>query len=182
MRTEEPLAIGERIYIFGVLSSKSFSLDDGRLRQKFIIKSKYIRVRGHDRSVEAKDENHVEILAKITSDIRHTDKYSLFTLASTHRTKYVMVFMLHFKHFYVHLNICQFFPNRGEGQIPGLIMTEFYKVIVYDQSAFNVDRNTLKKHDRVQVEGKISYMPYKNADGKTVHGGLIVADNINHSN
>lgn len=93
MRTDEPLSIGERIYVFGVLSAKPFLLDDGRLRQKFIIKSKYIRLRGHERGVQVKDENNVQIQAKITSDIRHTDRYSLFTLASMHKTKCVMIFM-----------------------------------------------------------------------------------------
>lgn len=63
-----------------------------------------------------------------------------------------------------------------------MTVTEFNRVIVYDQSAFNVDRNTLKKHDRVHIDGKISYMPYKNADGKTVHGGFIVAQSVNRSN
>lgn len=79
--------MGERIYVFGSLSSKPFTLDDGRLRQKLTIKSKYIRFRGHERRVQTKDENNVKILAKITSDIRHTDKYSLFTLASIHSPK-----------------------------------------------------------------------------------------------
>lgn len=83
------MAMGERIYIFGNLSSKPFSLDDGRLRQKLIIKSKYSRMRGHERNVEnIKDQNNVKILAKITSDIRHTDKHSLFTLSSNHTPKY----------------------------------------------------------------------------------------------
>lgn len=88
IRTDELLPIGARIYVFGNLSSKPFPLDDGRLRQKLIIKSKYIRFRGHDRHLQTKDENNVKILAKITSDVRHTDKYTLFTLASTHNPKY----------------------------------------------------------------------------------------------
>lgn len=95
IRTDEQLPVGERIYVFGLLSSKPFSLDDGRLRQKLIIKSKYIRLRGHERSVLAKDENNVKILAKIISDIRNTNKYSLFTLASIHSPKYAMIFIWH---------------------------------------------------------------------------------------
>lgn len=106
MRTEEPLAIGERIYVFGVLRSKPFSLDDGRLRHKFVIKSKYMRLRGHERSVQVKDENHVEILAKITSDIRHTDKYSLFTLASKYKTQYAMIYIVVFLQVFLCLLIC----------------------------------------------------------------------------
>lgn len=83
--------MGERIYVFGNLSSKPFALDDGRLRQKLTIKSKYIRLRGHVRNLEhgspTNDQNNVKILAKISSDIRQTDKYVLFTLASMHSPK-----------------------------------------------------------------------------------------------
>lgn len=63
-----------------------------------------------------------------------------------------------------------------------MIITEFHRVIVYDQLTANVVRNTLKKYDRVQIDGRISYMPYKNADGKTVHGGFIVAQSVNRFN
>lgn len=84
------MSMGERIYIFGNLSSKPFSLDDGRLRQKLTIKSKYSRLRGHERNVENnKDQNNVKILAKITSEIRHAENHSLFTLSSIHAPKYV---------------------------------------------------------------------------------------------
>lgn len=61
-------------------------------------------------------------------------------------------------------------------------ITEFHRVIVYDEPALHVARNSIKKYDRVQVDGKISYMPYKNSDGKTVHGGFIVAHSINQFN
>lgn len=63
-----------------------------------------------------------------------------------------------------------------------MIITEFHRVIVYDQPVINVVRNNLKKYDRVQIDGKISYMPYKNTDGKTAHGGFIVAQSINRFN
>lgn len=82
------MSMGHRIYVFGSLSSKPFSLDDGRLRQRLTIKSKYIRLRGHERNTESKDLNNVKILAKITSEIRHADKYTLFTLGSSHTPKY----------------------------------------------------------------------------------------------
>lgn len=61
-------------------------------------------------------------------------------------------------------------------------MTEFYSIIVYDQSAFTMDRSTLNRNDRVHIDGKISYMAYKNADGKKIHGGFIVAESINRAN
>ncbi|XP_055313140.1 uncharacterized protein LOC129574749 [Sitodiplosis mosellana] len=154
LKSDAPMSMGERIYIFGNLSSKPFSLDDGRLRQKLIIKSKYSRLRGHERNIENKnDQNNVKILAKITSDIRHADNHSLFTLSSNHMPK-------------------------GEGRIPGMIITEFHRVIVYDQPALGVLRNSISKFDRVLVEGKVSYMPYKITSGKTQHGGFIVAQSI----
>lgn len=84
---------GDRIYVFGHLSSKPIPLDDGRLRQKLTIKSKYIRLRGHERNTEnSKDMNNVQMQAKITSDIHHTDKYSLFTLVISHTPTYVSNF------------------------------------------------------------------------------------------
>lgn len=84
-KIDEPMTIGDRIYVFGHLSSKPFSLDDGRLRQKLTIKSKYIRLRGHERHTDkSKDVNNVQMLAKITSNVHHTDKYSLFTLVLSH--------------------------------------------------------------------------------------------------
>lgn len=87
--TDEPMAAGERIYVFGNLSSKQFSLDDGRLRNRLTVKSRYIRLRGHERNVDnrSSDQNNVKIMAKVTSDMHHTDKYTLFTLASTHTPK-----------------------------------------------------------------------------------------------
>lgn len=92
IRTDEPLPVGERIYVLGHLSSKPFQLDDGRLRQKLVIKSKYIQFRGHELKSQATDENNVIILAKIVSEIQHTDKHILFTLASTHTPKYTGFF------------------------------------------------------------------------------------------
>lgn len=74
------------------------------------------------------------------------------------------------------------FDDRGEGHITGMTITEFHRVIAYAQPALDEARNSLNKHDRIQVDGKISYMPYKNADGKTIHGGFIVAHNINRCN
>lgn len=88
--SDELISSGQRIYIFGSMSSKPFSLDDGRLRQKVTIKSKYVRLRGHERNEDIiNDQNNVKILAKITSNFRHTDNYSLFTLESNHIPKYV---------------------------------------------------------------------------------------------
>lgn len=60
-----------------------------------------------------------------------------------------------------------------------MIITEFHPIIVYDQSLNDMVRNNLKKYDNVQIDGKISYMPYKSADGKTTHGGFIEAQSIN---
>lgn len=59
-----------------------------------------------------------------------------------------------------------------------MLVTEFHRVIVYDEPALGVARNSINQHDRVLVDGKVSYMPYKNANGKTMHGGFIVAQSI----
>lgn len=66
----------------------------------------------------------------------------------------------------------------GEGTISGLVLTEFHTVIVYDQLAISVAKNNINKSDRVLIEGKINYMPYKIAGGKKFHGGFIEAHSI----
>lgn len=87
VRCEDTFKAGERVYIFGSLSARQFSLDDGKLRQKLVVKAKYFRQRGHTQNSDEEDVNNIKISAKIKSDIRHTDKYSLFTLISSHIPK-----------------------------------------------------------------------------------------------
>lgn len=59
-----------------------------------------------------------------------------------------------------------------------MVITEFHRVIVYDQPVLDVLRNSISKFDRVLVDGKVCYMAYKSANGKTQHGGFIVAESI----
>lgn len=95
LKTDEPLTIGDRIYVFGLLSSKPFTLDDGRVRQRFIIKCVYHRLRGHTdsrSSFDVQDQNTVKIVGKISSDVRRTDKHVLFTIACNHTPKYINQF------------------------------------------------------------------------------------------
>lgn len=68
--------------------------------------------------------------------------------------------------------------NRGEGRIPGLLMTEFHRVIVYDHPALGVVRNSIQKSDHVLVEGKIGYQRYTNANGRIIHGGYVIANSV----
>lgn len=86
------MTIGQRIYVFGNLSSKPFSLDDGRLRQRLIIKSKYVRLRGYEKGSDNRDLNNVKMMARICSDIKHTDAYTLFTLEASHNPKYATIY------------------------------------------------------------------------------------------
>lgn len=74
--------------------------------------------------------------------------------------------------------LCGLFNDRGDGRILGTIITEFHRVLVYDQSVINVVRNSLSKFDHVQIDGKVRYKPFKNSDGKTVHSGFIIAQSI----
>ncbi|XP_031641029.1 uncharacterized protein LOC116352516 [Contarinia nasturtii] len=155
VKTDDLLTVGQRIYIFGHLNSKPFTLDDGRLRQKLTIKSTYHRLRGESNTADnthVKDQNNAKIVGKITSDIRITDKHVLLTIASRHNPK-------------------------GDGTIPGIVITQFHRVIVYDPSVILVARN-LQKFDRILVEGKVCYSAFKNTVEKTQHGGFITAQSI----
>lgn len=49
--------------------------------------------------------------------------------------------------------------------------------MVHDQLG-RVTARSLNKFDRVKIEGKLSYMPYKNASGKKQNCGFIVAQSI----
>lgn len=101
--SDEPMSQGNRVYVFGSLSSKPFSLDDGRLRYSLIIKSKYLRLRSHEHNMQSKtkDVNNVKILAKISTDIHHTNDHTLFTLVSSHTPKYwTYLFPLAFLYIY----------------------------------------------------------------------------------
>lgn len=88
IKTDTVVSSGDRVYVFGSMNSKPFSLDDGRLRQQVTIKAKYIRIRGNERNMDVRDDqNNIQMLAKLCSDIRTTDKYALFTLSTTHSPK-----------------------------------------------------------------------------------------------
>lgn len=180
VKTEDPLSAGVRVYVFGNLSTRPFKLDDGRVRQRVIVKSKYFRLRGH---ADNNDHNSVVLLATICSEIRHTEKYTLFTLLSTHIPKYVV------KWFYLNQRNLQIFFKINQLKVvfylrfyrSEVVKEEFHRIIVYDQSIIDVVRNSIQKFDRVHVEGKIAYMRYQNA-GKTLHGGFIVANHIHKVN
>lgn len=58
-----------------------------------------------------------------------------------------------------------------------MVITEFHRVIIYDQLALSIAKN-LNKFDRVLIEGKVGYTPYKSPDGKTQHSGYIVAQTV----
>lgn len=63
----------------------------------------------------------------------------------------------------------------GEGHIPGLEMTEFHRIIVFDPKTIDVIRQTIKEHDFVLVDGRLQYKPYQLAGSGKKHAGFIVA-------
>lgn len=101
-----PLTIGQRVHVFGHLSSKPFTLDDGRMKQRLIIKCHYylslgdIDTRSDTKTAFDKDKNSVQIVGKITSDIQNTilyNKYISFEMVYNHMHGYINYFYSHFR-------------------------------------------------------------------------------------
>lgn len=83
------MTIGQRIYVDGIVRSRPFTLDDGRSRQRLIIKSTCVQLRQPEHNADDKDVNNVKMIAKICSEIRHTYHYTVFTLEANYTPKYV---------------------------------------------------------------------------------------------
>lgn len=171
------MAIGQRIQIDGIIRSKQFFLDDGRPRQRLIIKSNNVRLQKTDRNTDHRDVNNVKMIARICSEIRHTLYYSQFILEANHVVKYATATfpVLNCIKCWLSIdwNVLVGF-NRRDG---GKVITEFHRVLVYDQLARSYAK-TLNQFDRIFVDGKVSYSSYQDSSGKTLLGGYIVAQII----
>lgn len=76
---------GQRFDVRGTLSSKPFATSNGSLQHNLIVKAGTIREYAGD-----KDMNNIKVLAKISSDMRHTDKFTTFILETNRVVKYVI--------------------------------------------------------------------------------------------
>lgn len=86
---DEPMTIGQRIYVDGIVRSKRFTLDDGRSRHRVVIKSNCVQLRHPELNADDKDVNNVKMMAKICSEILHTYHYTVFELEAKYTPKYV---------------------------------------------------------------------------------------------
>lgn len=89
IRTNEEFSTGQRIYIFGKVRSTVFRLDDGKMRNKLIIKAIYDQLRNQGNNQISSDQNEIKIQAEISSNIEQYDTYSAFTLKANYTGSYV---------------------------------------------------------------------------------------------
>lgn len=91
VRTEEHIRKDDRVYVAGYLSSKNQFLDNGQIRHILTIKGHHIQLKERNETTAAENDiNQIKILAQICAEIRHTDKYSLFTVMATHTPRYFL--------------------------------------------------------------------------------------------
>lgn len=77
---------GQRIHLIGRLSSRNYWTEDGKLRQKNIIKCGDLELLPEDKQ-QQRDLNRVELCAQISSNIDNTRDMSSFIMLTRHTPK-----------------------------------------------------------------------------------------------
>lgn len=77
---------GQRIHLIGRLTSFNYWTEDGKLRQKIIIKCGELELLPQNTQTQ-KDLNRVKLCAQISSDIENTRDTSSFTITTRHTPK-----------------------------------------------------------------------------------------------
>lgn len=78
-------AVGQRIRLVGRISSQNYWNEDGKLRQKIIIKTGDFELLPH---VDAPiDTNCVQLFSQISTDIDNSRDCSSFTMTTRHQKK-----------------------------------------------------------------------------------------------
>lgn len=78
MRTDINLQANNRVYVAGCLSSKNKFLDNRQIIQAFTIKARVLELK--DATEVEPDINRTKITGEICSQLKHTDKFSIFTM------------------------------------------------------------------------------------------------------
>lgn len=85
--TREECAAGQRIHLVGRISSQNYWSDEGKLKQKILLKcGEFAQLSSNDKQP---DVNRVRLFAQIASGIQNTRDYSSFTLTTKHTPKLV---------------------------------------------------------------------------------------------
>lgn len=78
-------SLGQRISLVGRMCSQNYWNEDGKLRQKVIIKTGDFELLP---PIDAQvDTNSVQLFSQISSDIENTRDYSTFIMTTQHRKK-----------------------------------------------------------------------------------------------
>lgn len=85
--TTNECAAGQRIHLIGRITSQNYWSDDGKLKQKILLKCGEVeRLSSNDKRP---DLNRVQLFAQISSGIYNTRDFSSFTLTTKHTPKLV---------------------------------------------------------------------------------------------
>lgn len=78
----ENLKAGQRVQVVGELKTKQFKLEDGKIREKFIIRANQIMLLQNKEDSPAVDYNHIDIVGNVAAKIHDTQNYSMFKIAT----------------------------------------------------------------------------------------------------
>lgn len=169
----EEYSTNDRVSIIGTLHTKPINVNDGKIRQRVIVKAKSMRVRNHERGTDdtSTDVNNVKLLGRVTGKVFVGDGHTLLNLVSMFQRRWCSnesVSIL--KPIQINIYLCY---NRGNGTTPGTIRADFHQVVAFEPSVRDFMRN-LQRYDRVYMEGKLAYRKYLLGDNKPQLMGYII--------
>lgn len=86
-RSSMDIQAGQRLCVSGKLKSESVQLTEGKTIQRTTIKANRLFAMENDSAASlCGDVNRVELLANVANDIFHSEKYSVFTVATNFTT------------------------------------------------------------------------------------------------
>lgn len=76
------LKAGQRIHVIGTLRTEQFKLEDGKNREKFIIRPNQIILLQSKKDTQQIDVNQVDIVGHVAAKVHDTQNYSMFKIAT----------------------------------------------------------------------------------------------------
>lgn len=73
---------GQRVQVVGTLKTDQFKLDDGKIREKFIVLANQIILLQSKEDAPAIDFNHIDIVGHVAAKVHDTQNYTMFKMAT----------------------------------------------------------------------------------------------------
>lgn len=204
----DPIETEQRLLVCGLLKSKPFTLDNGKIATAFQILAKQIYICDNENAkvneatthlgtnvndgevfevcnelepkCELRDHICVNLESFIWSEIYNEDKVSSFNLAMRYDSKYVndSLFVILIQHI-LSLSLCIMCTFHFRNS-DGVIndCTDIISIFAYDDLLRHICRKQLKRLDRVRIEGHIKYKIRVDDTNKKRYGGYIHATRI----